>query len=147
MSRAQEYLEQIGIYDVMIDEMVAEMDLLKAKAYKITSTMQDVPAFSGGAGDKVGDGAAALVDLAREIDEATDNFVNLKREAADLLKKIRKAKYYKVLSMKYFRYMTFQQIGDEMNCSKRNAEKIHGRALQVFDKLLAEKEAKQMKEE
>lgn len=143
MTRAQEYLEQIEMYDAMIDEMVAEVDQLKAKAYKITSTMQDVPTFGGGAGDKVGDGATALVDLAREIDEATDRFVDLKREAAGLLRQIRKAKYYKILSMRYFRYMPFQQIASAMGCNVRNAQKMHGRALQVFDKLLEEKEAQQ----
>lgn len=143
MTRAQEYLEQIEMYDAMIDEMVEEMDLLKAKAYKITSTMQDVPTFGGGAGDKVGDGATALVDLAREIDEATDRFVDLKREAASLLRQIRKAKYYKLLSMKYFRYMEWTKIASALNCNVRNAQKMHGRALQAFDKLLKEKEAQQ----
>lgn len=142
MTRAKEYLEQIETWDTMIDEMLEELDLLKAKAYKITSTMQDVPAFGGGTGDKVGNGATSLVALSDEIAEATDRFVDLKREAASLLRQIRKAKYYKVLSMKYFRYMNFQDIAVEMNCSKRNAEKIHGRALQVFDRLLEAKEEK-----
>lgn len=147
MTRAQEYLEQIEMFDAMIDEMVAEVDQLKAKAYKITSTMQDVPSFGGGAGDKVGDGASALVDLARELDAATDRFVDLKREAAALLKRIRKAKYYKVLSMRYFRYMKFTDIASELGCNVRNAQKLHGRALQVFGRLLEEKEARQMMEE
>lgn len=143
MSRAQEYLEQIGIYDVMIDEMVAEMDLLKAKAYKITSTMQDVPTFGGGTSDKVGDGATNLVALAEELNEATDRFVDLKREAASMLRQIRKAKYYKLLSMKYFRYKEWSDIASALNCNVRNAQKMHGRALQAFDKLLKEKEARQ----
>lgn len=141
MTRAQEYLEQIEAYDAMIDEMVEEMDMLKAKAYKITSTMQDVPVFGGGGtSDKVGDGATSLVALRDELNETTDRFVDLKREAAGMLRQIRKAKYYKVLSMKYFRYLTFQDIAKEMGCSVRNAQKLHGRALQVFDRLLAEKE-------
>lgn len=140
MTRAQEYLEQIEMWDTMIDEMAAELDMVKAKAYKITSSMQDVPSFGGGTSDKVGDGATSLVALGDELDEVIDRFVNLKREAAALLKQIRKAKYYKVLSMKYFRYMTFQDIAKEMGCSVRNAQKLHGRALQVFDRLLAEKE-------
>lgn len=140
MTRAQEYLEQIGIYNVMIDEMVAEVDQLKAKAYKITSTMQDVPVFGGGTSDKVGDGATNLVMLSQELDDVVDRYVNLKREAAALLRKIRKPKYYKLLSMKYFRFADWPQIASELDCNVRNAQKMHGRALQAYDKLLKEKE-------
>ena len=65
-----------------------------------------------------------------------DELVDMQKEAYALLGHIRNQKYYKVLELHYLKYQTFEQIGVAMGYSKRWAEKLHGRALEVFDRVL-----------
>lgn len=146
-TRARAYLGQIKMLDTMIDEMTAEVAMLEEKTQRITPVLQDVPAHGGGTSDRVGDGVAAIVDLKREIDAEIDRFVALKQEARAILVRIRNVKYRKILSMRYFRFLSFREIGTELGCNEKNAHKINERALLVYEKLLVEREAQRMQEE
>lgn len=137
MSEAKEYLERIKLYDAIVDSGLEELAMLKGKVERITPTMKD----SGGGGnssvqDKMAEMVAKIVDLQEEINRNVDIFVDMKREASVLLKKIRNADFYKVLHMRYIQYKSFVQIAAEMGLTERGASKLNGRALQAFDKVL-----------
>jgi hypothetical protein len=136
LSEAKEYLRKIRWYDVLIDSKLEELTMLECKATKITPTMNDIGGSGGGVHDKIGDAAAKIVDLREAINNDIDAFVNLKREAADLLKRVKNPDYYKILHKRYFGYKTFEQIAIETGYSYRNVLYIHGRALQAFQRAL-----------
>lgn len=150
MSEAKEYLERIKLYDAIVDGGLEELAMLKDKVKRITPTMKD----SGGGGnsgvqDRMAEAVAKIVDLEEEINRNVDIFVDSKREATALLKKVRNADFYKVLHMRYIRYKSFAQIAAEMGLTERGASKLNGRALQAFDKVLRSNKAEsgQMLEE
>lgn len=137
MSEAKEYLEQIKLYDAIVDSGLEELAMLRDKVKRITPTMKD----GGGGGsssvqDRMAEAVAKIVDLQEEINRNVDIFVDSKREASVLLKKVRNADFYKVLHMRYIQYKSFAQIAAEMGLSERGASKLNGRALQAFDKVL-----------
>ena len=136
MSEAKEYLRKIRWYDVLIDSKLEELTMLECMATKITPTMNDIGGSGGGVKDKIGDAAARIVDLRDAINKDIDTFVELKREASDLLKRVKNPDCYKVLHKRYFGYKTFEQIAAETGYSYRSVLYIHGRALQAFQKVM-----------
>lgn len=136
MSEAKEYLQKIKWYDTLIASKLEELDMLECMATKITPTMNDAGGSGGGVKDKIGDAAVKIVDLRSAISKDIDAFVALKREASDLLERVKNPEYYKVLHKRYFGYKTFEQIAAETGCSYRNVLYIHGRALQAFQKAM-----------
>lgn len=139
MSEAKEYLERIKLCDVMINSKLEELSTLNAMVKRITPMMSGTGGAGGGSRDKLGDTIARIVDLQSEIDKDVDEFVNLKREASMLLKKVRKPEFFQVLHKRYILYESFEQIALEMKYSYRGVCYLHGRALQAFDKVLEER--------
>lgn len=139
MSEAKEYLEQIKWYDVLIDSKLEELATLNSVVKRITPVMNTTGGGSGsGNQDRLGDTIAKIVDLQEEINMDVDMFVDMKREAARLLKKITQAEYFQVLHKRYVLYESFEQIAMEMKYTYRGVCYVHGRALQAFDKVLEE---------
>ncbi len=138
MSEAKEYLEKIKWYDVLIDSKLEELANLNAIVKRITPVMNTTGGGSAsGNQDKLGDTIAKIIDLQTEINRDVDMFVDRKREALKLLKKVKNADFYKVLHMRYVQYKSFVYIAAEMGgMSERGASKMNGRALQAFDKVL-----------
>lgn len=139
MSEAQEYLSRIKRQDKMIDRKVDRAARLYALALKTTPTLSDTGAMGGGNQDKLSNAMDKYMDLQAEIDRDVDELIEMQSEVYGLLCQIRNQKYYDVLEMHYLQYMTFEQIGVKMGYSRRWAEKLHGRALEVFGKVLKAK--------
>jgi hypothetical protein len=136
---AKRYLERIRKLDKLIDRKLDKAARLKSLATKITPTMSE----SGGGGgnpDKIGAAMDRWIDLEKEINRDIDQLVDMQAEAYELLYKISNQEYYDVLEMHYMQYLTFEQIGAKKGCSRRWAEKLHGRALEVFGKILKAQE-------
>ena len=139
MSEAKEYLEQIKWFDVLIDSKLEELTTLNSVVKRITPVMNTTGGGSGsGNQDRLGDTIAKIVDLQQEINRDVDMFVDRKREAARLLKKIAQAEYFQVLHKRYVLYESFEKIATEMNYTYRGVCYVHGRALQAFDRVLEE---------
>jgi len=137
MSEAKEYLEKIKWYDVLIDSKLEELANLNGIVRRITPVMNTTGGGSAsGNQDKLGDTIAKIVDLQEEINRDVDIFVDRKREATELLKKVTQAEYFQVLHKRYVLYESFEQMATEMKYTYRGVCYVHGRALQAFDKVL-----------
>ena len=135
---AKECLNSIREYDVMIDSKLAEVDALYTMITRITPVLKTDMVASGGADqDKIGNALAKIIDLKDEINRDIDHFVDKKREVIALLMQIGNPLYYQVLHKRYFLYQTFEQIALEMDYSYRGICYLHGRALQAFERLMA----------
>ena len=142
MSEAKEYLEKIKWYDVLIDSKLEELATLNSIVKRITPVMNTTGGGASGNQDKLGDTIAKIIDLQEEINRDVDNFVDRKREASRLLKKLENPLHYQILHKRYVLYKTFEQIAADTNYSYRNVTHAHGRALQAFDRVLEEEKRK-----
>lgn len=138
MSEAKEYLERIKWYDVLIDSKLEELATLNGMVKRITPVMNTTGGGVSGNQDKLGDTIAKIVDLQEEINRDVDMFVDMKKEASKLLKKVKRPEFYQVLHKRYILFESFEQIAMEMKQTYRNVCYVHGRALQAFDKVLEE---------
>lgn len=141
MIAAKEYLLNIEKLDAQINMRLSEKDDLKEKLLHITPTLSpDKGSGGGGTQDKVAGIIAKMIDLESKINADIDRFADMKQEALALLDKMENPTYMTVLHRRYFLHETFERIAIDMKYSWRWVIKLHGRALQAFDKLLKEKD-------
>lgn len=136
MTDAKEYLRSIKRMDVMINGMIRERDQLRGMRYKITQVLNPVKVSGGGTNEGFTGASDRLLDLEEEINREVDHFADLKHEAGEMLKRLEDPKHYEVLHKHYILYETFEKIAVDMGCTYRNACYLHGRALQVFQKVM-----------
>ena len=135
---AQTYLERIKWLDALIDSKLEELSRLDSKVKRITPVMSTTGAGGSGNPDRHGDAIAKIIDLQNEINRDNDEFIDLRKEAGELLKRISQPEQYQVLHKRYVLYESFENIAVEMRYSYRHICNIHGRALQAFEKVLEE---------
>lgn len=136
MDDAQKYLRQVELYGVRISNMLEELKRLKLLTTQITAALkQDVVSHSGNQ-DKIAEAVAKIVDLENEISAAIDEYIDKWREVGALVDKMDNPDEAAVLHKLYFEKKTWPQIAVEMNMTERNAQYIHGRALQSVRRIL-----------
>lgn len=135
---AKEYLRNIKKADAIINEKLKELDQLRGMRYKVTQALKPVMVSGGGSHGGFADASVRIIDLEREIDKEIDRFVDLKREAGALLRKLENPQHYRVLHQYYVMFESFERIAVDMGYSYRNVCYLHGRALQAFQRVLDE---------
>ena len=110
-----DWLSQVQTLDELINAKLAERDQVLAMATSTGTNMDGLP-HGNGKTDKVGNAAVKLAQLAQEIDEAVDRYVDLKRSIVTELEKLPDAEYA-VIHRRYIRYMTWEDIAKDMGYS------------------------------
>ena len=140
MSEAKEYLQKIKLYDARIENGLQELSTLEDMVLRITPVLKQDMVSGSHSQDKLGDTVAKIADLRVQINRDVDAFIGLKKEATAKLARVENPDYYKVLHLRYIRNFTFEKIAIEMNYSYRGVCYLHGRALNVFEKIMKEGE-------
>ncbi len=145
---AKRFLQRIQYYDAQINSKIDEREAVKSMVLRVTTSMSLAPG-GGGGGDRIGSGVGKLVDLERDINAAIDRFVDLRRKAADMIERLDNPDEVEVLQKRYIgikeaetgwiKYLTYEEIAEEMHMSVRNVHYAHGRALQNVARMMEEK--------
>ena len=136
MSNAKEYLQNIRLLDSRINHSLAELADLEDMVLRITPVWRDDVISSSGSYDRLGDTVAKICDLKTQINKDIDTYVDLKRDAIEKLKKVEKTEYYDILYKRYVEFQSLEQIAVSMNYTYRWIRRLHGRALQEFEKVM-----------
>lgn len=119
---AKEYLSQAYRLDQRINSKLEQIRTLNELATKTTSTISDMP--------KMADAVAKIADLKNQIAEDTDRLVDIKVRIAHAIKAVDNTDLQLLLELRYLCYHTWEQIAIEMNCTVRNVQILHGKALE-----------------
>lgn len=133
---AKDFLKQVRLCDIHINNKLEEKARLKSLALKITSSLSAEHVSGSANQDKIGDAIAKIIDLGNEIDKSVDEYVNKKKEVITVLEKIQNPDQLDILYKRYIQYESFEQISSEMSMSYRNVCNIHGKALHTVNELL-----------
>lgn len=137
MTDVKAYLKRVKLYDTHINNKMEELDRLNAMVRKITQTLRDDAGGGSRSQDKIGDAVARIVDLQKEINKEIDRFVDCRNEVCESLNVIQNQRYFDVLYKRYVLFKTWPQIAEDMDFKdERGVYKLHGRALQAFNKIL-----------
>ena len=130
----KEYLCQISRLDRMIQNKLAEISQLRELAMSVSAVkneerVQTTPNF-----DKIGTAYCKIEEMEEKLDTLIDEFVDKKNLIISQIDKIENETYYEILFARYIEKKTFEKIADEMTYSWRQVIRLHGRALQEFEK-------------
>ena len=139
MSEAKEYLMGLALLDARIDSRQCELDDLHDRLTHITATLS--PDKGGGGAcvqDKMASTVARIVDLQAQINAEIDSFVDRKGKALRMLDGMKNPVHMTILHRRYFLGQSFERIASDMNYSWRWVCKLHGRALQEYERVMKE---------
>ena len=129
------YLQQISRLDRMINNKLSEISQLRELAMSVSAVkneerVQTTPNF-----DKIGTAYCKIEEMEEKLDKLIDEYVDKKNLIISQIDGIENETYYEILFARYIEKKTFEKIADEMTYSWRQTIRIHGRALQEFEKL------------
>lgn len=134
---AKEYLQQLHKMDVFINQRNQEKADLRARLSSIGSidyTKERVQtSLSGGASYE--QQIIRIIDLENEIDSLINDYVDLKHKIISEIHDLNNTDQIKVLYKRYVLGEKFEQIAIDLNFSIRNVYKVHGYALQEFQRI------------
>ena len=123
------WLEQIRKLDELINSKIAEREQVWSMITSVTIGEQDdMPHAKGGVSDPVGNGVVKLQMLAEDINRLIDKYIDHRQAAVRLLEQL-PVEEYGVLHRQYVRYMTVEEIADDMGYSRQQVWRIKGKAL------------------
>ena len=130
----KKYLNQISRLDRMIQNKLAEISQLRELAMSVSAVkneerVQNTPNF-----DKIGTAYCKIEEMEEKLDKLIDEYVDKKNLIISQIDKIDNEAYYEILFARYIEKKTFEKIADEMTYSWRQVIRLHGRALQEFEK-------------
>ena len=133
---AERYLNQVKKLDELIDAKIAERGQVWAMATNVTSKNSNgMPFIKGAISDPVGNGAIKLCMLEQELDRLIDRYVDYKQEVVKVLETLPE-KEYGVLHRYYIRYMTLEQIAEDMGYCERQISRIKKNGLQILEDVI-----------
>lgn len=130
----KQYLQQISRLDRMINNKLAEISQLRELAMSVSAIkneerVQTTPNF-----DKIGTAYCKIEAMEEKLDKLIDEYVDKKNLIISQIDGIENETYYEILFARYIEKKTFEKIADEMTYSWRQVIRLHGRALQEFEK-------------
>ena len=130
----KQYLNQISRLDRMIQNKLAEISQLRELAMSVSAVkneerVQNTPNF-----DKIGTAYCKIEEMEEKLDKLIDEYVDKKNLIISQIDGIENETYYEILFARYIEKKTFEKIADEMAYSWRQIIRLHGGALQEFEK-------------
>jgi hypothetical protein len=138
---AKQYLRQVKRLDDIVNAKLEQVHALRDLAARITSRPSVDGVQVSGNHDKIGDAIAKIIDLERDINETVNRLIDLKREVITNIDRVPTDDYRLLLTLRYLNFKTWEQIAVDMCYTYKWVHILHGRALEEFEKVLAERVA------
>lgn len=130
---AKEYLMQVKLLDIKIQQKRAQVDDLKDRATSVSGQQTDaVRVQSSKDGDTIGRKVAKYADLEAEIEADTYELIQLKHSIINQIQQLTDSRYVELLYKRYVEYKRLELIAVEMNYDYDWVRTLHGYALQAF---------------
>lgn len=132
---AKEYLKSIRTLDIEINSKKEELINLNEKLTILSPQGSDTPVKSSGTTD-ITKTVDKIIDLQREIETEINELVNLRLEARVFINQLADLRFRVILTDYYINGDTWEQVAQTMKYDLRWIYRLHGRALQDFEKIL-----------
>lgn len=132
IQEAERLLNEVRIYDAQIDTKQADIDKLKERRLKITSTIKQDVVSASGCQDSIGRLTAQILDMENELNDEIDAFFEKKRYVCRLIDQLQDSDYIKILRYRYILYESWEQVAEEIGKGERQTRRLHKKALAAF---------------
>ncbi len=140
---AKEYLGQAYRLDQRINSKLQQVDSLRSLTQKITASYDGEVVSHTRNVTSLQDTIIRLMEAEEELNRQIDELVDLKMDIARLIDQVHNESFRLILEKRYLCFLQWDQIAAEMHYSRRWVLNKHDRAVEVVDKLMAEREAQE----
>ena len=130
----KEYLEQINRLNKMINNKLSEVSQLRELAASLGGFCSGERVQTTPVTDKIGTKYAQIDELERKIDSMIDALFDKKNKIVNQIDSMEDERVYDILFARYIQNKKFEEIAVEMGYSYRQAIRLHGTALNQFEK-------------
>lgn len=131
----KQYLGQISRLDRMIKNKMTELSQYRDLIYGLSAVANEERVRTSPDFDKMTGKVAKVLKIESKIDELIDEYVDKKNLIISQIDSMENETYYEILFARYIEKKTFEKIADEMMYSWRQIIRLHGKALQEFEKI------------
>lgn len=134
---AERYLNQVRKLDELINAKIAERDQLIALATDISAKPMDGMPHSntGTVSQRMQNAVVNLIMLEQKLDKMIDQYVDYKKKVVKVLETL-PDKEYGVLHRHYIRYMTWEQVAEDMGYSTTQVWRIKKNGLKILQHVI-----------
>ena len=140
---AKEYLGQAYHLDQRINSKLQQVDSLRSLTQKITASYDGEVVSHTRNVTSLQDTIIRLMEAEEELNRQIDELVDLKMDIARLIDQVHNESFRLILEKRYLCFLQWDQIEAEMHYSRRWVLNKHDRAVEVVDKLMAEREVQE----
>lgn len=130
----KEYLSQISRLNRMIQNKLSDISQLRELSFGISAISNEERVQSTPNHDKLGTAYCKIEAMEEKLNEIVDEYVDKKEMIISQIDNMEDETYYDILFSRYIEKKTFEKIAADMNYSFRNTTRLHGKALQEFEK-------------
>ena len=136
---AKEYLGQAYRLDQRINSKLQQVESLRSLTRKVTASYDGETVFHTRNVTSLEDTIFRLMEAEEELNRQIDELVVLKMDISRMINRVRNESLRLILEKRYLCFLQWDQIAAEMHYSRRWVLKRHARAVEVVDKLMAER--------
>lgn len=134
-TRAKAFLRKVRDLDRAVEAAMRQVDFCEASATRVTPYYSHTAIRTSGNGSE--NKIINLIEARAKCNKAIDRFVDYKSECLRLIDLIPSATYRQVLTLRYIDYFKWEKIEEVMHYSESHIFRLHGQALEAFEKVLA----------
>lgn len=136
--KTKDYLSQVSRLSKMINNKLSEISQLREVSVSISAIGNDEKVQTSPNFDKIGTAIAKIDELENNIDKMIDEYLVKRERITTQIDTMEEESVYQILFSRYIEKKTFEKIATEMKYSWRQIVRLHGKALQQFEKKYGE---------
>lgn len=136
--KTKDYLSQVSRLNKMINNKLSEISQLRELSVSISAIGNDEKVQISPNFDKIGTAIAKIDELENNLDKMIDEYLVKRERIIAQIDTMEEESVYQILFSRYIEKKTFEKIATEMEYSWRQIVRLHGKALQQFEKKYGE---------
>ena len=136
--KTKDYLSQVSRLNKMINNKLSEISQLRELSISISAIGNDEKVQTSPNFDKIGTEIAKIDELESNLDKMIDEYLVKRERIIAQIDTMEEESVYQILFSRYIEKKTFEKIATEMEYSWRQIVRLHGKALQQFEKKYGE---------
>lgn len=138
---AKSFLERYSALSIQLEIMRREVMRQRDSLTNITAHLKDDVVQTSGAGDRMADGVARIVDAENQFAEEAARIVKAQTEILEAINSVKDETQKAVLMLRYIERLGWIGVQERIGYEKTQTLVIHGRALLEINKWLEKKRA------
>lgn len=138
----EEFLKKVLNSSRTMESKIEQFMRMQNVAQRITTAINGTPTISQKSYSKIENAVTEVINSSEAIGEEIANYWEMYFKAKAEIGKVKEERERLLLEYKYLSMKSWSEIAKTMNLAKRYVYRLHGKALQSFEKIFLSEEQK-----